>query len=162
MRESVVVLSCSQRSVLTDVNIVEWHRVLRLFKGGRFIHVVPHAINACSHKVFVECSPPSTNIGTREVGEVAQSWPYFPFKGTTVSCLHPIITSRSLVIDEVSRFHFHTRVNHIDSLEIVFVKIGIQSLRLRKLTWIESKDTVAIHIVDIHPDDIRGDAMLTQ
>ena len=67
-----------------------------------------------------------------------------------------------MVIDEVSRFHFHTRVNHIDSLEIVFVKIGVQSLRLRELTRIESKDTVAIHIVDIHPDDIRGDAMLTQ
>ena len=162
MRESVVVLPRSQCSVLTDVNIIEGHRILRLFKGGRFIHVVPHAINACSHKVLVERSPPSANIRTREVGEVAPSWPYFPFKRTTVCRLYPIITSRSLVIDEVSRFHFHTRVNHIDSLKIVFVKIGIQSLWLRELTRIESKDTVAIHIVDIHPDDIRGDAMFTQ
>ena len=88
--------------------------------------------------------------------------PYVTLKDLTVLVLHPIVASGSLVVDEVALLDLHARVNHIDRLEILLMQIVVQSQRIRESVGVEGEDAVAIHIVDIHPDDIRRNLVLSK
>ena len=93
---------------------------------------------------------------------MAWSGPYHAFVVVAVAVFHPIVTSRSLVVDKVAGLHLHAWVDHIDGLEVALVEIVVQPLRVGKLLGREGEDLVVVHIVDIHPDDIRRNLMAAQ
>ena len=98
------------------------------------------------------------HLGAGEVGEVAGAGPYVAHVGLAVAVLHPVVAGRALVVDEVALLSLDTRVDHVDSLEVLPVQIVVELCGLREFFGAEGKNLVAVHVVDVHPDDIRGDA----
>ena len=82
--------------------------------------------------------------------------------GFTLFILYPVIACGTLVINEISGFYLHTRVNHIDGLEIPLVQIVVQSHGVGELFRVEGEYLIAVHVVDVHPDNVGRDAMLAK
>ena len=149
-------------TVATLVAIVEGHGLLRLSEDGRLVHVVPDTIDTCRHEVAIECRPPRAHLRTREVGKMTGAWPHVALKEFAVSSLHEVVPCPALVVDEVALLGFHTGVDHVNTLEMLLMQIVVQPARIGESVGVEGKDAVAIHIVDVHPDDIRRDVVFSE
>ena len=88
--------------------------------------------------------------------------PHISHKRLAISGLHPVVAGCSLVVDEVARLSLHTRVDHVDRFEVAAVQVVVESLRIWELLRIKSKNAIAIHVVDVHPDDVGRNLMLAQ
>ena len=142
--------------------VVYRHGVFRSAEDSRLVHIVPHAIDAGGHEILVERSPPAAHIRPCEIGEVAGTRPHIAHERFSVLVLHPIVAEGALVVDEVAFLRLYARVDHIDRLEMVLVEIVVEPFGVGELLRVEGEDTVAIHIVDVHPDDIGRNFVFPQ
>ena len=144
-------------AVTTPVDIVVGHgHFFATAKNGRLIDIVPDAVHAQSHEVFVQTSPPLANFRHGEVRPVRESRPHITFERLPIGIVHEIVIREALLVHPVGGIHLGARVNHIDRLEVPGMEIVVQALRVRETIRVEGEDPVTVHVVDIHPDDITG------
>ena len=49
-----------------------------------------------------------------------------------------------------------SRVYHVDRLETLLVQLFVERLGVGEVGLVEGEDAVAVHVVDVHPDDVAG------
>src|SRR5665648_886917 len=102
----------------TAMNVVFGHGCIRAIKYLSLIHIVPNPVDAGSHKIFIQASPPFTGFGTGKVGKSTCSWPYISIKLFAAAGFYPMISGGSLVVNVVARFFFYSGIDHVNRFEI--------------------------------------------
>ncbi len=126
------------------------------FTDSRLIHVIPYTVYPFRQKIFIKSCPPFSRTRHCKVRKSTGSRPHFTIKISTVRLFHPYICGCSRIINFVSRIIFHTGINHIHRLKSFRMQILIQPQGIAEIGRIKCKNSVPIHIVNIHPDDITG------
>ena len=144
------------------MHVVDGHGATGTAKDGRFVHIVPNAVDTRGHEILIQCAPPMTHLRAREVGEVAGTRPHIAHERLSIGRLHPVVASCALIVNKVAWLGLYARINHIDRLEITTMQIVVESFWIGELTGIEREDAITIHVVDVHPNDVRRYLMLTK
>ncbi len=143
------VRTCGKTATAT-VYIVVGHRAYAV-EHGRFVNIVPHAVDTCGEEIFIEPCPPGAHFGHGEVGECSHAGPYFSLIFASVGAANPHIVLGSRFVHEVFGIGFRRGVDHIHSLEIGFVQIVVKCLGIGEFHRVEREYAEAVHIVDVHP-----------
>ena len=146
----------------TAMDVVLRHGNFRTVTNGRFVHIVPNTINAMRHERHIKGTPPTANFRTGKIREMTRSRPYLTYIMCTISLSYPIILFCSFVVQPETLFYLDTRVNHVDTLEILGMQIGIQFFRIRESLRIKSENLELVHVMNIHPDNITRTLVMTQ
>ena len=127
-----------------------------------FVHVVPHAVDTVGHEVFVEPRPPVADILVEVIREHTHAGPDLAVVDVAVLVADPRVMLMTRVGDEVPFLVLDTRINHPDIREPLGIKPFVESLGIGKLFFVECKDAVLVHVIDVHPDHIRRELAVAE
>ena len=138
------------------VDIGLGHRLGLNIEHGRLVHVVPDAVDVVRHELLVQTGPPLADLLVEVVGEHTHARPDLARVGLSLGVLDPHIVLGARVVDEVSLFPLHAGVDHPDVAEADRVEVVVEPLGIGELLIIKGENPVAVHVIDVHPDDIGG------
>src|SRR2546422_9799572 len=62
-------MSPSWNCITAAMTVVQRHALIRPIKDGRFIHVIPDAVNSGGEKILIEHAPPGASLRPGEIRE---------------------------------------------------------------------------------------------
>ena len=130
----------------------------------RLVHVVPESADASRCKAAVKLAPPPAGRLTAEVREHGRPRPHLADIVGPVRRLHKMIASKARVIGRVPlpRRLGDMQIGDQDEVQPLLQQPLAQSRQVRERLAIHCEGPVAVLIVDVEIDDVRGDLVPAQ
>ena len=88
--------------------------------------------------------------------------PDIPFKWCAIGVFAKVVVLHGLLVDEIVVVNFCAWVNDGNKMDALLVQLLVHMLWMRKCFRVPRKVAIAVHIVNVEPDSIRGMVTLSQ
>src|SRR3989440_4346200 len=131
---------------------VYYHQICQ----GRFVHIVPDAIDTLVEQSLVQVAPPCSHAALREIGEDTCPWPDIACEEFSILVVTEVILFHTLLVHKIVFIDLYPRINDRDQAQPLCVEIYCHFLWMRKSLSVPGKITITIHVVYVEPDSIAG------
>src|ERR1700683_888351 len=140
------------------------HGLAWRLKHRGLIHIVPEASDTLAAECLVEGSPPLPGLCLGKVWKHSGPRPYFADEGRAVRILHKVVTGHSAVVRRIAdvRLLYDVQVGDDDQLELLPCQIFYHPGKVGERFLIYGEGPIFVLEVDIQPQNVAGNAILTQ
>mmetsp|Transcript_88249 Transcript_88249/g.172589 ORF Transcript_88249/g.172589 Transcript_88249/m.172589 type:complete len:233 (-) Transcript_88249:520-1218(-) len=130
-------------------------------KVGHFVHINPQTIRLAHvpEGLQLRC-PVVLALRVKEIREISRSGPHLPHIPSSLHVLDEQIFLHALIIGSVALLDENSRINNWDKVLTIGVQLAHERrhLCLREVHTVESEVLVVLHVVDVHPLSVQGNA----